>query len=58
MAPLLDDLSLMKNRNLIAELAGGETVTDINRGFISHNVVKFTVDLRLRYGIQGRCWLV
>ena len=48
----------MEDRDLIAELAGGKAVADINRGFVSHNVVKLTVDLRLRYGIQGRSGLV
>lgn len=47
MASLLDDLSLMEDRDLIAELAGGKAVSDINRG-VSHNVV-ITAQL-LRHG--------
>lgn len=58
MSPLLDDLSLMKDGNLITELAGGETVADINGSLISHYIVKFTVNLRLRHRVQGRSGLI
>ena len=46
-------LALVKYGDLIAELARGEPVGDIDGGFVLQNRVEALIDLRLGYGIQG-----
>ena len=41
MGTLLDYAALMKNRNIVAETAGGKAVTYINGGFVTDYFIKF-----------------
>lgn len=40
MGALLDDCALMEHSDLIAELAAGQAVRDVDRGFITGDVVE------------------
>ena len=55
---LLDHCPLMKYKDLIAELTGGQAVADIDRRLVSDNLVEFRIDLCFRYRVQGRCRLI
>ena len=44
---LLDDLSGVEHNDLVAELAGGEPVRNVDRRLVAHHVVELFVDLRL-----------
>ena len=58
MAALLDDRTLVKHSDLIAELAGGQPVRDENRRPVPCDLIKLAVDLRLGDRIQRRRRLV
>lgn len=40
---LLDDCAFVEHRNLVAELARGQTVTDIDCRFVAGDVIELTV---------------
>ena len=50
----LDHLAVVKDGDLVAELAGGETVADINGCFVSHQIVEMGINLIFRHGIESR----
>ena len=58
MGPLLDDLAVVENGDLVAELARGETVADVNRCPVAGNLVEFLIDFCLCNGVKGRSWLI
>ena len=43
MGALLNDRALIEHRNLIAELAGRQPVTDIDCRFVAGDVIELTV---------------
>ena len=49
----LDHLAVVKDGDLVAELAGGEPVADVDGSFVSGDVVELGVDLGLGDGVQG-----
>ena len=52
-AALLDDVAVVEDHNVVAELAGGETVADVHRCLVSGDLVKLGVHLCLCNGVQG-----
>ncbi len=58
MASGLYDFSAVEYGYFVAEAAGGQTVADINGGFISGDFVEFAVDLVFRDGIQRGGWFI
>lgn len=44
MAALLNDLSLIKDSNFIAESAGRKTVADVDGGFVTCDIIETAVD--------------
>lgn len=53
MTAALHDLSIIKDRNMVTEAAGGEAVTDIDRRFIPHNLIKAAVNLASAMGSKA-----
>lgn len=49
---LLDDLAVVKDGDLIAELAGGQPVADVDGRFVPRDLVELGVDLRLGHGVE------
>ena len=58
MTSLLDHGTLMKNKNLITESAGGQAVTDVDRSLIPGDLVEAGINFRLRDRVQSRRGLV
>ena len=58
MAAQLDDPAVVEYGDVVAELAGGQPVADIDRGLVAHDPVEVLVDLHLRHRIQGGGGLV
>ena len=54
----LDNLTLFKHGNLVAEAAGGQPVADVNGGLILHDFVKLRINLILRHRIKGSGGLI
>lgn len=52
MASFLDDLPLVEDGDLVAELAGGEAVGNIDGSLIAGYVVELAVDLSLGNGVE------
>lgn len=57
MRAVLDDLSLVEYQNFVAEAAGGQPVTDLDRGASAGDVTEAAVHLVLRHRIQRRRWV-
>ena len=53
MGALLDHLAVVKDCNLVAEPAGGQSVADVDGGFVRCNLVEFCVNLGFGDGVQG-----
>ena len=49
---LLDDLTVVEDGDLIAELAGGQPVADVDGRFVPRDLVELGVDLRLGHGVE------
>ena len=58
MGPLMDDLAVVENGDLVAELARGETVADVNRCPVAGNLVEFLIDFCLCNGVKSRSWFI
>ena len=58
MSPLLDHRPVVKDGDLVAELAGGQPVGNVDRRPVPGDLVKFGVNFRLSQGVQGRRGLV
>ena len=54
----LDHLAVVKDGDLVAELAGGKPMADVDRGLIPGDVVELGVDLGLGDGVEGGGGLV
>ena len=52
MGAVLDHSSLMEHSNLIAELAAGQAVTDVDGGLVTGNIVELGVDFRFCNGVK------
>lgn len=50
MGAVLDDTTLVEYSNLVAELATGQAMADIDSGLVTSNIVELGVDLRLGKG--------
>lgn len=57
MRAVLGDLSLVEHQNFVAEAAGGQPVTDLDRGASAGDVTEAAVHLILRHRIQRRRWV-
>ena len=53
MASFLDDLPLMEYGDLVAELAGGQTVGNIDSSLITGDVIELALDFSLGNGVEG-----
>ena len=58
MGALLDDRALMEHGDFIAELAGRQSVGDIDGRFVAGDIIELGIDLRFCNGVKGRSWLV
>ena len=58
MAAPLDNQTVIKNDDFIAEPAGGKAVADVNSGFLPYNLIEFAVNLCLGNRVESRGWLV
>lgn len=55
MGSLLDHGTGMEDCDLVAELAGGQTMTDIDSSLIPGNVIELGVDFRFCNGVKCCC---
>lgn len=57
MRAVLDDLPLVEHQNFVAEAAGGQPVTDLDKGASAGDMTEAAVHLVLRHRIRRRRWV-